>query len=202
MKKIAFLFALAIGLSSFTTLHTDHFKIDTKKSNVKWVGSKITGSSHEGNISITEGTISVNHGNMVNADFVVDLNTITCTDLGTEKAAYLVEHLKDEDFFDVKNHPQARLKLSKAFKTTNGYNIIANLTIKEKTHPVVFDIKWEQRGTTAIVSGVLTFDRTKYDITYGSGSFFDDLGDKAINDEVTLEFQIMANTEKGSGKYH
>lgn len=202
MKKIAFLITLAIGFSSFTGVHTDHFKVDTQKSSIKWIGSKITGSSHEGNISIKEGSISVNHSNMVNAEFVVDLSTITCTDLGKEKADYLVGHLKNEDFFDVENHPYAYLKLAKGSKTESGYNIIANLTIKKKTHPVVFDLKWTERGTHAIISGVLKFDRTKYDITYGSGSFFDDLGDKAINDEIVLEFEIMANTAKGSGKYH
>ena len=74
------------------------------------------------------------------------------------------------------------------------------MTIKDKTHPVVFDIEWTQRGTSALASGTLTFDRTKFDITYGSGSFFDDLGDRAINNEVKLEFRVMANLE-GDGKH-
>ena len=138
---------------------------------------------------------------MVNAEFVVDLNTMTCTDLGEKKAEYLIEHLKNEDFFDVPNHPLARLKLIKASKTEKGYNIIASLTIKEKTHPVVFDIEWTQRGTAALANGILTFDRTKFDITYGSGSFFDDLGDRAIKDEITLEFRVMANLE-GNGEHN
>ena len=85
MKNIAIIITLAICFSSFTSVHTDHFKIDPQKSNIKWVGSKISGSSHEGNISITEGIISINHGNMVNAEFVVDLKTMTCTDLAEKK---------------------------------------------------------------------------------------------------------------------
>ena len=201
MKNIAIIITLAICFSSFTSVHTDHFKIDTQKSNIKWVGSKISGSSHEGNISITEGIISINHGNMVNAEFVVDLKTMTCTDLAEKKAEYLVEHLKNEDFFDVPNHPEARLKLIKATKTEKGYNIIAGLSIKNKTHPVIFDIEWTQRGSAALASGKLIFDRTKFDITYGSGSFFDNLGDRAINDEVILEFRVIANLE-GNGEHH
>ena len=89
MKKLVLLLTITIGLFSFKSAHTDHFNIDTKKSNVKWVGSKITGSSHEGNISISEGNISVNHGNMVKAEFVVDMSTISCTDLEGKKAQYL-----------------------------------------------------------------------------------------------------------------
>ena len=138
---------------------------------------------------------------MVNAEFVVDLKTMTCTDLAEKKAEYLVEHLKNEDFFDVPNHPEARLKLIKATKTEKGYNIIAGLSIKNKTHPVIFDIEWTQRGSAALASGKLIFDRTKFDITYGSGSFFDNLGDRAINDEVILEFRVIANLE-GNGEHH
>ena len=89
-EKISIILTITIGLFSFKSAHTDHFNIDTKKSNVKWVGSKITGSSHEGNISISEGNISVNHGNMVKAEFVVDMSTISCTDLEVKKLSTLL----------------------------------------------------------------------------------------------------------------
>ena len=87
---------MAIGFSSLQMYILITLKLTLKKVMLNG-GSKISGSSHEGNISIQEGVISINHGNMVNAEFVVDLNTITCTDL-REKAAYLVDHLKNEDF--------------------------------------------------------------------------------------------------------
>jgi hypothetical protein len=32
-----------------------------------------------------------------------------------------------------------------------------------------------------------------YNIKYGSGSFFSDLGDKAIYDEFTIKLKIVAN---------
>jgi len=34
-------------------------------------------------------------------------------------------------------------------------------------------------------------DRTKFGIKYGSGSFFDSLGDKAINDEFELNITLQ-----------
>ena len=113
MKKLVLLLTITMGLFSFNNAHTDHFNIDIKKSNIKWVGSKITGSSHEGNISISEGNISVNIWQHGKAEFV-DMSTISCTDLEGTKAQYLVDHLKNEDFFDVPNHPLAYLKLVKA----------------------------------------------------------------------------------------
>jgi hypothetical protein len=51
------------------------------------------------------------------------------------------------------------------------------LTIKNSTHPVAFDIT--VNGNTATTA--FKVDRTKYDIKYGSGSFFDNR-DKAISD--------------------
>jgi polyisoprenoid-binding protein YceI len=60
--------------------------------------------------------------------------------------------------------------------------IPADLTIKGKTNPVTFDITVNKHNT----STKFKVDRTKYDIKYGSGSFFDNLGDKAISDNFEL----------------
>lgn len=42
------------------------------------------------------------------------------------------------------------------------------------------------------ISGQFFVNRTLHGITYGSGSFFDDLGDRAIKDEVLLQFTFTA----------
>ena len=39
-------------------------------------------------------------------------------------------------------------------------------------------------------TAVLKIDRTKYDIKYGSASFFDGLKDKAIKDEFDLDVTL------------
>ena len=36
----------------------------------------------------------------------------------------------------------------------------------------------------------IVIDRSKYDVRYGSGSFFDDLGDKTIYDDFTLTVKL------------
>jgi hypothetical protein len=38
----------------------------------------------------------------------------------------------------------------------------------------------------------VTVDRTKFGLKYGSKTFFDSIGDKAINDEFTLTFNVIA----------
>jgi len=198
MKKNSLLIILFLFFNTIIFAHTNNYSVDIKKSNLKWTGSKITGSNHFGNISLSEGQIKIDHGKLVNAKFVVNMNTITCTDIKKEKKAqYLVDHLKNEDFFDVKNHENSRLNLIKAEKNDNGYKVLAELVIKGITKPVEFDLNMEKRDGTILFSGKLIFDRTKYDIRYGSGSFFDDLGDKAINDDVELEFRIIATISNG-----
>ena len=37
---------------------------------------------------------------------------------------------------------------------------------------------------------------TKHDIKYGSGSFFDDLGDRMIYDEFTLKIHLQGSKAK------
>jgi hypothetical protein len=41
------------------------------------------------------------------------------------------------------------------------------------------------------LKGKLIVDRTKFDIKYGSGSFFDNLGDKAIDNDFTLDLNLQ-----------
>jgi len=41
----------------------------------------------------------------------------------------------------------------------------------------------------------LTIDRSKYDVRFGSNSFFDNLGDKAISNDITFVVTL-----KGSAK--
>ena len=55
-------------------------------------------------------------------------------------------------------------------------------------------IKSEEDGTIT-VDASLTFDRSKHDVKFRSGTFpdlFPDLGDKLINDDIELDVHIVA----------
>jgi polyisoprenoid-binding protein YceI len=65
------------------------------------------------------------------------------------------------------------------------------LIIKGVTQPISFPVR---RADDKYV-GKATFDRTKFGITYGSGSFFENLGDKVINDAVDVEFTLAVKGE-------
>ena len=193
-KKILILSLSFLSLMSFTTmLHLDHVKVNTEASTVKWVGSKIT-SSHEGNIKISSGKLVIDHGKLVGGEFVIDMTSIICTDLKpNEGGDKLVKHLKADDFFGVENHPTSTLKITNvSHVSASNYLITADLTIKGITHPVDFNADVKINNEAYLATATLVFDRTKYGIEYNSGSFFDNLGDYLILDDITLELFLLS----------
>ncbi|MBP7184273.1 MAG: YceI family protein [Saprospiraceae bacterium] len=184
--------ALAIAIMSFT-LGGRQFRVDTAKSSVNWKGYKVTG-SHEGTVSIKNGEILFENGKLLGGKIIMDMNSITCTDLSGEYATKLVGHLKADDFFGVNNHPTATLEITKIAPkgTPDEYKLTADLTIKNIKKEVKFFANVKQDGKKVVGSGKITIDRTDYNIRYGSGSIAEDLGDKTIYDEFDLNFNFVA----------
>ena len=186
MKKLLFTtFALTIFL--FSNVYSQTSKVNVEKSKVHWLGKKITG-QHDGFIKISSGSIEFKEGNITNGEFVMDMNSITCSDLEDENYnKKLVDHLKSDDFFGVKKFPKAKLVITKASKFTNDKcSVEGNLTIKGKTELIKFDVNKKKD----VYSAVMKVDRSKYDVRFGSTSFFDSLGNKAIDDIFTLTIDL------------
>ena len=136
MKKNLFKGALAstviVSLLSFTNVNAQEKKIEVKDSNIEWEGEKVTG-SHEGTIELKDGYFTMENGELKGGEFVMDMTSITVTDLEGEDKGKLEGHLKSDDFFGVNNHPTAKLVITSVAKKSNGtYGVVADLTIKEK----------------------------------------------------------------------
>ena len=116
--------------------------------------------------------------------FTVDMTSLTNEDLTGEWKQKLEGHLKSDDFFSVEKYPKATLIIKKVNSQNNNvYELTGDLTIKNITHPVDFSlIIYKDK-----VESKLTFDRTKYDIQFASGSFFENLGDNLILGEITTD---------------
>lgn len=158
------------------------YKIDVSKSIIKWEGKKITG-EHEGTIKFKEGHLVFKNKKLTGGSFIADMKTLSNTDqTGTSKTK-LETHLRSEDFFSVDNFTTSTLVFkSIAAKGNNTYLINADLTIKGITNNIQFDLIISPNKATA----EFEINRTKYDIKYGSGSYFDDLGDKTIYDDFEI----------------
>ncbi len=192
MKKSVLSLALAVvfGTTAFATTPVDGEKkeVNVETSTVSWKAYKVTG-SHNGTVALKEGALIFDGETLTGGEFTVDMPSIIATDLEGDMKGKLEGHLKSDDFFGVKAHPTASLVFT-AVKASgkNSYEVTGDLTIKGITKPVTFDVSIYGSKATA----TLKVDRAAYDIKYGSGSFFDNLGDKTIYDEfdlvVDLEF--------------
>jgi len=168
------------------------FKVDTTSSTIKWIGRKVTG-EHFGNISIKSGTLEVEKGKLKGGTFEVDMNSITCSDLEGKWNEKLVNHLKSDDFFGVEKFPTSTLKIKQAVhQGKNDYKIVADLTIKGTTKEIKFPATIDFGKNEVKATAKITVDRSEYNVRYGSGSFFDNLGDKTIYDDFDLEVQLVA----------
>lgn len=183
IKSIALAFFVAVGISA-----TAQTKIDASKSSIKWVGHKVTG-KHEGNVKFQEGTLTLKGGKLVDGAFVVNMASITVTDITADQGKDKLEgHLKADDFFGTDKYPTAKVDFTSVKEKGNGvYTVTANLTIKGKTAPVTFDLTVGKNSASASFK----IDRTKYDIKYKSKNFFENLGDNVIYDDFDVAVSLV-----------
>jgi len=192
MKHIRFIFTIAL-LAAVTQLTAQEYKADADQSVLNWTGQKVTG-KHFGTIGLTSGTFRIDGDQIVSAEFVVDMTSITNEDIESEaQNKKLVNHLKSEDFFGVATHPTARFRMKEPAVIDGGNAMVkGDLTIKGITHPVQFKAVVDQKEDMARVFGNMVIDRTKYEVKYGSGKFFDNLADNTIYDEFTVNLNVSA----------
>lgn len=201
MKSVKlFVASLAVGLFVSASVSAEvpgkkatNLKVNTSKSELTWLGKKVTG-EHTGKIALKEGTITLDGAKLTGGKFVADLTSITNTDLtDKEYNGKLIGHLKSDDFFAVEKHPTATFVVTKATPKSAGvYEVTGDLTIKGITKPATFPVTIKTTATGAEVAGTLVVDRSKYDIKYNSKSFFENLGDKMINDDFSIDVKLVA----------
>jgi len=191
LSILAFSFSLLAGGA---IKETETYKVNKKLSKLDWVGKKVTG-KHEGTIGIKTGEVQIEDGKLIGGSLTVDMNSIAVTDIEDPKDnAKLKGHLSSDDFFGVKKHPTSNFEVTKVeHKEGNDYILYGNLTIKGHTEKVEIPSTMLIKGDKVTIVGEIEIDRTKFGIKYGSGSFFDNLGDRAINDLFTVKFSVAAS---------
>lgn len=174
-------------------MKTQQFSINGAQSNIAWVGRKITG-THNGTIAIKEGTLLFDDNQLVGGKFVIDTTSIKILDItDPETNAQLAGHLASDDFFSSERHPVATFEIRHAEPRQNGsYYVEGALTIKGHTQPVNFDAQVNHSGDTVTASGQITVDRTKYEMKFRSGNFFENLGDNLIYNNFDLSVNLTA----------
>jgi polyisoprenoid-binding protein YceI len=197
-RLVLSLFSVLI-ISQFVLANGSH-KVDLNKSKLEWEGRKVTG-AHQGTINIKDGSLELVDGELIDGEFTIDMTSITNLDLEDAKwNKKLVNHLESDDFFSVETHPTAKFKIKdvKNYKdsdTEANYLVIGDLTIKCITHSIEFPAVVKNENDTVSATAKIEVDRSKYDVRYGSGSFFKDLGDKLIYDNFTMNVMLVASID-------
>jgi len=183
MKKMMF------GFLALATLSLQAANLDLTKSKISWMGKKeVVDGKHHGNVAIKKGQLMMKDGQLSGGEVVVDMATISTTDLSGDWKTKLETHLKGDDFFKVEKYPTTSFKANSVKSAgKKKYKVKGELTILGTKKPV--ELVLAEKGKA--YSGKLVIDRTKWGLKYGSGSFFDNLGDKAISNEITLDFKLV-----------
>lgn len=186
-KNLLVMSALLTSVSAFAKV--EKVNVDTTGSKVIYTGMKaIVDSKHTGEVKLKDGFLSFDGDTFKGGEFTIDMATISNTDLtDAEYNKKFVGHITSEDFFDVKKFPTSKIVIKSATKDKgDNYTVVADLTIKGKTAPVTFPAVITKKVATASI----TVDRTAHDVKYGSGKFFQGLGDKAIADNMIFAVSL------------
>lgn len=171
--------------------------VNTASSTMTWNAKKF-GGEHSGNVKLANGSLEVSGRKLVGGTFVIDMTSITDTDITNENFnKKLTDHLKSEDFFSVEKHPNATFKITKVTPISKpkagepNYSITGDLTIKGITNPVTFPATVAINGKSAEATAKIELDRTKWDIKYRSG-LMGTAADKVIEDNFTIDLKLVA----------
>ncbi len=186
-----FIITTTLTLISISFSYSQSLTANKTQSLIRWYGEELTGKTHFGNLSFKEGRIELQDDLIIGGNFVVNMTSLSVEDLSGGAKARLEGHLRSDDFFSVDKYPEATLKISQKAKVEGDVQkLYGELTIKGIKHAVDFSIILVDKKTA---TANLTFDRSKYNVRFRSGSFFENLGDKLILDDIRMEVSLQWN---------
>jgi polyisoprenoid-binding protein YceI len=170
------------------------YNVNTEGSTIMWTGHKPTG-KHNGTIAIESGVMTIHNDVLESGTFLINMNSINVMDIPADDKnhAKLTGHLKSADFFDVEKFPTSAFEIT-GIETVDGKTMLSgNLKMKDVSNNVTIPVNIDQNGDMLVItSETFTIDRSKWNVQYGSKSFFDNLGDKFINDAIELKINVSA----------
>jgi polyisoprenoid-binding protein YceI len=172
------------------------YTLSTEESVIGWTGRKprVLGYEDTGTLKLKSGELKVSGGVITSGQFFIDMESLAVTTTGRDSATttygeQLRKHLRSSDFFDVEAYNNASFVIT---SIANGV-VTGDLTIKNKTNSISFPAKVTSVSPTRLeTTASITLDRAAWEIRYGSDSFFDNLGDNLIADEVAITLDLVA----------
>ncbi|MEC9274447.1 MAG: YceI family protein [Candidatus Neomarinimicrobiota bacterium] len=210
MKKILlilFLFLAGCGTKKDTEISSNSsniispeqglYSVGIDETELLWIGKELSTKIHTGTLNLSNGLIQVDNDKTITGNVTINMSTINVTDLQGRAKEMLEGHLRSADFFEVENFPEATLSFkSKSFnKLKNQINFEGELIIKDISNPIIFNATLLESSPYLKAKAILSFDRSKYDVKFRSGSFFENLGDKLILDDIDVNITLVTRKQ-------
>lgn len=165
-----------------------NYELNTAESSISWSASRLVATPHVGTIPAISGTLSRENDTFTQGQFAFDMTAIT----EAKNNQDFLTHIKGDDFFAVNTFPTSTINLTKIEQQTeNEYAVTGDLTIKDQTNQINFIAIINDTGNNLRATADFDIDRTKWGITFESGTFFQQLGDRAIKDEITYSLDLL-----------
>ena len=173
------------------------YNVDASQSVISWTGSKVLGDRHTGTLKLAKGSISSVGGKLTGGTFVIDMNSLSNSDLGAGSGKEKLEgHLKSADFFDTVKFPNATFTITEVNAVGGGgaetHKITGNLTMMGMSKSISIPANVSMGADKIMaVSPAFSINRTDWGVKYGSG-LLGTVKDKAISDDVSISLKISA----------
>jgi polyisoprenoid-binding protein YceI len=200
-NKTWFLLLAGILLANFSYQKPNAIPVDLKQSKLIWTGFYLFNfGEHHGSVELSKGEFQIDDQTITGGYFEIDIKSIKNLDMPEEEGGKdLAKHLMSQDFFSVDQFPLARFEITKIEPVKDArpgvvnYKITGDLMIKETKNSLTFHAWIIVSEKSVEAKAKFKFDRTKWNIRYNSGKFFDDVGDGAISDAIAIELDLVAN---------
>ncbi len=188
------------GISQNKASNETKFRVDIEKSVLNWKGKKLVGYAHVGTLKLSKAELVVDGLNIQKSFFEIDMNSLLDDNaMKDPNNVDLTKHLKGEDFFYVEKYPFSSIKITGAQPIVDNpdagdrnYILTGDLTIRGITHKIGFPATILVKDNLFEMKATIVFDRSKWDVKFGSGSFFDNLGDNMISDDIEVNVELIA----------
>jgi polyisoprenoid-binding protein YceI len=189
MKKA--LLTLSLAALSFTTQAQSTWNVDPTHTAIKFSVSHLLITEVEGHFNAFDGKVITKNDDFTNADinFTIDVASINTSQEKRDA------HLKSDDFFNAEKYPKITFK-GTSFKKTGDkkYTLTGNLTIRDVTKPVTFDVSYAGKlkdpwgNMKAGFKATTTINRKDYKLMWSAAT---ETGTLVASDEVEITVNLQ-----------
>jgi len=163
--------------------------VDKAHTNVKFSVSHLVISDVEGNFKSFDGTMTSSKSDFTDAkiNFTVDVSSVNTDNENRDN------HLKSPDFFDVAKYPKMTFVSTSIVPLGNNkFTLVGNLTIKDITKPVTFEVTFggtanAMGGTHAGFKATAKIDRYDYNLKWSMAT---EAGGAVVGKEVDITLNV------------